>query len=89
MLTANTTFPDRISMLPNSLKTYNCSHIRVQCNDQAMDRGDSHTQKSSWALKVKFANVSAASRRPTKTVAITDRNKVLIRERVTNVHIMR
>ena len=89
MLTANTTFPDRISMLPNSLKTYNCSHRRVQCNDQAMDRGDSHTQKSSWALKVKFANVSAASRRPTKTVAITDRNKVLIRERVTNVHIMR
>jgi len=55
-----------------------------------MDRGDSHIQKSSWALTVKFfTKVSAASGRPTKTVAITDRNKVLVRERVTNVHIMR
>jgi len=36
-----------------------------------------------------FTKVSAASGRPTKTVATTDRNKVLVREKSHNVHIMK
>lgn len=41
-----------------------------------------HTPRNQAGHLVKFANVSAASR-------CTDRNKVLVREKVTNVHIMR
>lgn len=48
-----------------------------------------HTLRNQAGHLVKFANVSAASRWPTKTVATTDRNKVLVREKVTNVHIMK